>query len=126
MRKLLGLIAAAVLLTSCSSAVGVTNMSAADFLNKSQESGVVVIDVRTAGEYAQGHLANSLNIDVEAGEFETEIAKLDKSVSYAVYCRSGRRSSIAAEKMAKAGFTEIFNLKSGGFSDLAQIGAPTT
>jgi rhodanese-related sulfurtransferase len=70
-------------------------------------------------------LANAINIDVEAGVFDQEIATLDKSATYAVYCRSGRRSGIATEKMAKAGFTSVFNLKQGGFTELAQLGVAT-
>ena len=126
MRKLFGLFTVMFLIASCSSPAGVTNLNAQEFLQKSQESSVTVIDVRTAGEFNQGHLANALNIDVEAGEFESEIANLDKNATYAVYCRSGRRSSIAAEKMANAGFTSVFNLQSGGFAELASIGAPTS
>lgn len=125
MKKIFGALSALLLITACSGPAGVTNLNPEQFLTKSQESGVTVIDVRTAGEYAQGHIANALNIDVEAGAFETEIAKLDKGANYAIYCRSGRRSTIAAEKMANAGFTTIFNLQGGGFSELAQIGAPT-
>lgn len=64
-----------------------------------------IIDVRTAAEYSEGHIANSINFDVEAGSFATQISTLDKSGVYLVYCRSGRRSAIAATAMAEAGFT---------------------
>jgi rhodanese-related sulfurtransferase len=73
----------------------------------------VVVDVRTAGEYAAGHIENAINIDVESSDFDSKIANLDKTVEYAVYCHSGRRSAIAAEKMAKAGFEKITNLEGG-------------
>ena len=125
MKRTLALLAVLGLLASCSSASGVTNLNAEQFLAKSQEMNVVVVDVRTAGEFSQGHLANAINIDVEAGLFDQEIATLDKNAIYAVYCRSGRRSGIASEKMAKAGFTSVFNLQQGGFADLAQLGAAT-
>ena len=126
MKKFLSLVGLVLMLASCSSAAGVKNMSAEEFLVKSQEPNVIVLDVRTAGEFAAGHLANALNVDVEAGKFDSEIAKLDKSATYAVYCRSGRRSEIASEKMAKAGFANIVNLNGGGFEDLARLGAPTS
>ena len=45
--------------------------------------------------------------------FDGDIAKLDKSKTYAVYCHSGRRSGIAVGKMADAGFTKLFNLDGG-------------
>jgi rhodanese-related sulfurtransferase len=45
--------------------------------------------------------------------FEGEIASLDKSKTYAIYCQSGRRSRIAVETMNEAGFTKLFNLDEG-------------
>jgi rhodanese-related sulfurtransferase len=64
-----------------------------------------------------------VNIDVESGSFGTEIAALPTDTTYAVYCRSGRRSAIAADQMAAAGFTSVVNL-SGGVTDLQAAGAP--
>ena len=75
-----------------------------------------MLDVRTPGEFATGHIENAINIDVEGMTFDSEIAKLDKNVEYAVYCRSGRRSVVATEKMAEAGFTKLTNLKDGVIS----------
>ena len=83
------------------------------FASDIKNPGVVVLDVRTAGEFAAGHIENAINIDVESGTFDSEIAKLDKNVEYAVYCHSGRRSGIATDKMAKAGFTKLTNLQDG-------------
>jgi rhodanese-related sulfurtransferase len=82
-----------------------------------------IIDVRTPAEFAAGHVAGALNIDVEAGDFAEKIATLDKEAPYLLYCRSGRRSAIAAEEMAKAGFTDIVD--GGGMADLVAAGAPT-
>ena len=82
-----------------------------------------VIDVRTPDEYAAGHLAGAQNIDVEAADFASRISSLDKETPYLLYCRSGRRSAIAAEQMAKAGFTDIVD--GGGMADLVAAGAPT-
>ncbi len=82
----------------------------------------VVIDVRTPAEYAAGHLAGAQNIDVEAGDFGTRIASLDKSAAYLLYCRSGRRSAIAADQMASAGFKDIVD--GGGMDALVAAGAP--
>jgi phage shock protein E len=83
----------------------------------------VVIDVRTPAEYGAGHIAGAQNIDVEAADFGSKISTLDEKASYLVYCRSGRRSAIAAEEMAKAGFTDIVD--GGGMADLVAAGAPT-
>lgn len=67
----------------------------------------VVIDVRTAGEYAAGHVAQAINIDAEAMSFDANIAQLDPTETYLVYCQSGRRSAIAAQKMTDAGLTVL-------------------
>jgi rhodanese-related sulfurtransferase len=82
-----------------------------------------VIDVRTPAEYDAGHIAGAQNIDVEAADFGSKIAALDKKAPYLVYCRSGRRSGIAAADMAKAGFTDVVD--GGAMADLVAAGAPT-
>jgi phage shock protein E len=123
MKKLISAMAASLfLLTSCGSS-GTTNLSAADFQAKTQESGVVTLDVRTPGEFASGHLVNAINIDVEGMQFDAQIAELDKSATYAVYCRSGRRSQIAVDRMKDAGFSNLFNLNAG-VEDWAAAGLP--
>jgi rhodanese-related sulfurtransferase len=81
-----------------------------------------VIDVRKPEEYAEGHVARAVNIDVEAADFDEQIADLAKDAPYLLYCRSGRRSAIAADLMTKAGFTDIVD--AGGFAPLEAAGAP--
>ncbi len=121
MKKIALALIAAVTLTACSSSgSAVTNLDSKAFSGKSQEAGVVTIDVRTPGEYMTGHITGAINIDVEAATFDNEIAKLDKTKTYAVYCHSGRRSGIATAAMAKAGFTSIFNLSNGVTDWIAQ------
>jgi len=82
-----------------------------------------VIDVRTPAEYAAGHIAGAQNIDVEAADFGSKIAALDKKAPYLVYCRSGNRSGMAATQMAAAGFTNIID--GGAMADLVAAGAKT-
>ena len=111
-----------VLLTGCSSgSESVMNLDAAGFQAKTQEAGVLVLDVRTRGEFNEGHIANAINIDVESDTFLNEIAQLDKSKTYAVYCRSGRRSADAVAKMSNEQFTSLFNLN-GGILDWQSAG----
>ena len=117
--------ASALFLTGCSSSGGATNMGASDFIAKIGESGGVIVDVRTPEEFAAGHLQGAVNLDVSAATFDSQIAALDKNVAYAVYCRSGNRSTIAVGKMSDAGFTNLFNFNQGGFAELAAAGAPT-
>jgi len=111
----------ALVLSGCSSS-SVRTAGPQDFLAQAAQPGVVVVDVRTAGEYAAGHVDGAINIDVEAPTFDSEIAKLDKATTYAVYCHSGRRSGLATDAMAKAGFTNVVNLE-GGIADLQAAGA---
>jgi phage shock protein E len=59
---------------------------------------------------------------VEAADFGSKIATLDKKGAYLVYCHSGRRSAIAADQMAAAGFSDIAD--AGGMAALAAAGAP--
>ena len=81
-----------------------------------------VIDVRTPAEYEQAHIVGALNIDVEAPDFGERIAELDPDEPYLLYCRTGRRSGLAAQQMAAAGFTDITD--GAGLADLARAGAP--
>lgn len=68
-----------------------------------------VIDVRTAEEFSTGHLEGAVNIDVNASDFEQQIAKLDPAGKYIVYCRSGNRSGQAIKKMTALGFIDLTN-----------------
>ena len=113
MKKLILVLSAVLLLVGCSTSSTSSDLTATEFSNKSAESGVITLDVRTPGEFLAGHIPGAINIDVEGMQFETEIAKLDKTQTYAVYCQSGRRSSIAVEKMQSAGFNKLFNLTNG-------------
>lgn len=119
------LLAGVLVLSGCASKAGaITNMNVKDFAAKTQQSGVVTLDVRTPGEFSQGHIQGAMNIDVEAATFDSEIAKLDKTKTYAVYCHSGNRSGVATQAMAKAGFTRLFNLQNG-IADWMSQGMPT-
>ena len=69
-----------------------------------------VIDVRTASEFAEGHVQGARNLDIQNGDFENALETLDKDATYNVYCRSGRRSEVAVEMMRNAGFTNVVDL----------------
>jgi rhodanese-related sulfurtransferase len=114
----------AVLLTGCSSgSESAMNLDSVAFEAKTQEPGVVILDVRTKEEFEEGHIANAININVESDTFLSQIAKLDKSKTYAVYCRSGRRSADAVAKMSNEEFISLANLN-GGVIDWANAGLP--
>jgi len=90
------------------------------FAAAASRPGTVILDVRTAEEFAAGHLPGAMNADVESPSFAAALDGLDRAASYAVYCHSGRRSGIALDTMSQAGFTDAYDL-AGGIS--AWVGA---
>ena len=84
----------------------------------------VLVDVRTPGEYAQGHLATAVLIDIYSDDFKSRVSKLDKSKPVFVYCKAGSRSSSAANELSEMGFKEIYDL-SGGIIAWQQANKPT-
>jgi len=88
------------------------HVDAAAFAAAAAEPGVMIIDVRTPEEYAQGHLEGAVNLDVQSGQFEAGLVDLDPTAAYSVYCRSGNRSAVAAGLMTENGFTDVTDLGS--------------
>ena len=77
------------------------------------DSNITILDVRTAKEFADGHVAGAVNIDVNQTDFAQKIDQLDRSKTYIVYCRSGRRSRKAVGIMAAKGFKNLYNVSDG-------------
>lgn len=103
----------ATILASCTKP-GYKNVEVAQFRELIKDTSYVLIDVRTPGEFAQGHIEGALNIDVKASEFMDNIKNaIAPQSKVAVYCRSGRRSADAAEKLQEQGYN-VVNLE-GGF-----------
>ncbi len=123
MKKLITLIGSILLLAGCSSSSSAIDLSVTEFSSKVAEVGVITLDVRTPGEYAEGHLEGAQLIDFQSGNFESEISSLDKDATYAVYCRSGNRSGQAVKVMHDAGLHNVYNLN-GGVIDWANAGLP--
>ena len=97
---------------SAAPAVG-RSLSAADFAAAAKLPDTVLLDVRTPSEFAAGHIAGAVNIDVESATFPQLVAALDPTKNYAVYCRSGSRSKAAMSAMEQAGFSHLFDLAGG-------------
>lgn len=72
----------------------------------------VLVDVRTPQEYAEGHLDGAQLLDLTGGQLAASLPELDPDAEYYVYCRSGNRSSQAAQMMLEAGFTDVTDLGS--------------
>ncbi len=83
---------------------------------------VQFIDVRTAGEYADGHAPKTINFPLDS--LENDLAKLDKDEPVYVICQTGRRSQKGSEILQKAGFKSIYNIN-GGTSAWQNAGFPT-
>lgn len=123
MKKFIALMASVLLLAGCSSSSGAVDLGVSEFATKVAEAGIITLDVRTPGEYMGGFIQGAQNIDFQSGNFENEIASLDKNATYAVYCRSGNRSGQAVKVMHDAGFHNVYNLN-GGVIDWANAGLP--
>jgi rhodanese-related sulfurtransferase len=123
MKKLFAIMASVLLLAGCSNSSTATDLSVSEFSSKVTEAGIITLDVRTPGEFNEGHIEGAQLIDFQSGNFESEIATLDKSKTYAVYCRSGNRSGQAVKVMSDAGFSNIYNLN-GGVIDWTNAGLP--
>lgn len=92
---------------------GFTNVNAEAFKEYMLGDEVQILDVRTLGEYNQGHIPGAKLADVTAGNFERHLNDLDKNKPVLVYCRSGNRSVTASRILQKEGFTQVVNLKRG-------------
>lgn len=91
----------------------ITVLSIDEFKSHIQNKKVQLVDVRTPNEFRQGHIKKAINIDFFSGKFNVDFNKLNKEKPIYLYCRSGARSRQTANKLAKNGFEEIYDLKSG-------------
>ncbi|WP_420455129.1 rhodanese-like domain-containing protein [Rubrivirga sp.] len=103
---------------------GDDTLAPADFVAQRDPS-APVLDVRTPAEFAEGHLADALNVDVMAPDFPRQIAALGLPADGPVYlyCRSGQRSGTATGVLRSLGHAGAVNV--GGFDALARAGAET-
>ena len=121
MKKLIPILLSALMFTGCA---GVGNQATNTYRSitmdeamtmMAQESGYIILDVRRPDEFAAGHIPNAINVPNESIG-TSEIPELpDKDQLIMVYCRSGRRSKEASEKLVKLGYTNIVEF--GGILD---------
>ena len=114
MKKLLILLLAAMLLTACAQAsemnhgaayVNITAEEAKQIMDTEED--YVILDVRTQEEYDQGHIPGAILISDTEIKAKAENVLADKTQLILVYCRSGRRSKLAAEALVELGYTNI-------------------
>ena len=121
MRKLLPILLSALMLSGCA---GTSNNQTNTYrqitmdeavAKMAEETGYIILDVRRADEFAAGHIPGAINVANESIGTD-EIPELpDKNQLIMVYCRSGRRSKEASEKLVKLGYTNIVEF--GGILD---------
>ena len=113
MKKILTCLLATLGLTTACGQQNFENVDVDTFANLIADTSVVVLDVRSASEYAEGHIEGALLIDQGQSDFmEKAKATLPLDKKIAVYCRSGRRSANAAGRLANEGY-QCVNLKGG-------------
>ena len=121
MKKLIPILLSALMFTGCTGAGNSTihtyrqiSMDEAVAM-MGQETGYIILDVRRPDEYAVGHIPNAINVANESIGTEEILELPDKDQLIMVYCRSGRRSKEASEKLVKLGYTNIVEF--GGILD---------
>ena len=77
------------------------------------KGGVTVLDLRTPSEYATNHIAGATNLNCQAADFSTQLAKLDRDQTYLIHCASGRRTTNALPEFQKLGFKHVIHLDGG-------------
>ena len=113
MKKILTYLLATLGLTTACGQQNFENTDVQGFTELIADSNVVVLDVRTAAEFAEGHIKGAILIDQGQSDFVEKVKDalpIEKKI--AVYCRSGRRSANAAGKLADVGY-KCINLKGG-------------
>ena len=107
MKKIFSIIIICLLICGCSKKLYETidTNRALELIN----DGATIIDVRTIDEYNSGHITNAINIPLDM----IDSIQIDKNNTLIVYCASGVRSHDAVEKLAKMGYTSLYNLDGG-------------
>lgn len=106
-------------------AAGVRSVSVEDgaTLLTNPPDNLVILDVRTPEEFAEGHIEGATMIDFYRDDFADQIAELDPDVPYLLYCRSGNRSGQTAALMERLGFADVADVD-GGVLSWGEAGLP--
>jgi len=102
-----------------------TTRSAEKFKEEIANPDVILLDVRTPEEFAEGHLENSINLNYNDADFASKVDSLDKKKQYEIYCRSGKRSGASVKLMQEKGIKNVHDLQ-GGILEWEAKGFPVT
>ncbi len=106
-----------------------TNVTPAEAMALIQEHqddpSFVILDVRSGEEFAAGHIEGAVSLCLLCSDpaFRDALADIDRSLTFLVYCRTGRRSANASGIMAAEGFTNVYNM-TGGIVEWQSLGLP--
>jgi rhodanese-related sulfurtransferase len=130
-RRVVAVVLLALFTSSCATAADKSpadkathkDVDAAEFERLAKQPDTVILDVRTPGEYAAGHVKDAKLINWNDKTFGEQIAKLDKGKTYLVYCAVGGRSAKACSKLDGLGVAKVYNL-AGGIKAWETAGKP--
>jgi len=107
------LVSLAALLSGLACADGAPTVSQEQLLERinGNDSELVVLDVRTAQEFAAGHVPGAINISHDELEARLPELEADRDRDVVVYCRSGKRAGLALDMLEKAGFKRLYHLE---------------
>lgn len=114
MKRIASLVLTSILfLTACAQNPTVKQLNSIDFEKFLKDSSGTLLDVRTLGEFANGHIKNAGQLNYYALDFRQNLLLLPKNQPIYLYCNTGYRSQRAAEILVENGFTEVYNLEHG-------------
>ncbi len=101
--------------TQSSDTTGTTvqNVTPEAALELMKQQGIKVLDIRTASEFATGHIPGAINIDFHAADFETKLGSFTPEKPYVIHCAAGGRSTRSLPAFRKLGFKSIYHLNGG-------------
>ena len=129
MKTFVKIFAVIIMLSSCNtnqaqqSVSVIENVDAKTFKELVDAGNGIILDVRTPEEVSEGYINNASTINLYDEDFNAKINLIQKDKQIYVYCKSGGRSSEAAELLKKNGFSKVYNLK-GGISEWENKGFP--
>lgn len=91
--------------------IEINSVEAEKLINKNKS--IVVLDVRTAHEFQQGHVKGAVNMDMKQQEVFKDILNLDPNKKYLVYCRTKNRSGVVVNQMVDKGFKNVYHMVDG-------------